>query len=73
MTKLPEDIYANMVKGAPQLERGLVWCHRCGNWQGVDAAACLRSGWPECCGETMSVDSPEDRRAFGAGRGRESK
>jgi len=51
----------------PQLRRGKVWCLKCGNEQDVNAAQCLRSGWPKCCGETMTIDSPEER-AGRAGR-----
>lgn len=47
----------------PSLRRGRVWCLRCSNSQQVDSAACLRSGWPRCCGATMTIDSPEERRA----------
>ena len=45
----------------PQLKRGLVWCTKCGNSQRVDSRQCLSHGWPECCGETMTIDSPEER------------
>lgn len=54
-------IYAGMAESAPQLRRGRVWCHVCGNTKIVDSAECLRSGWPKCHG-TMSVDSPEERK-----------
>ena len=27
----------------------------------VDAAKCLREGWPKCHGATMSIDKPEER------------
>lgn len=46
----------------PKLSRGQVWCLKCGRTEKVDSGACLRSGWPECCGETMTLDSPEERR-----------
>lgn len=46
-----------------QLRRGRVWCRHCGAEQHVDAANCLRSGWPKCCGFTMTIDAPEERRA----------
>jgi hypothetical protein len=36
----------------------LVWCRSCGREQGVDAAECLASGWPSCCGNTMTIDRP---------------
>ena len=42
----------------PALERGQVWCRRCGHTQRVDAAECFRSGWPRCCGRTMTIDPP---------------
>lgn len=31
-----------------------VHCEECGAVQAVDPAECLRSGWPECCSQTMS-------------------
>lgn len=46
----------------PQIARGLVWCTVCGNRQRVDGVkATLSSGWPKCCGYTMTLDSPEER------------
>jgi hypothetical protein len=47
--------------GLDRLKRGQVWCFRCGNTMMVKPAECLDSGWPECCDETMSIDSPEER------------
>ena len=46
----------------PQIKRGLVFCHSCGATRkaGVDN---FRSGWPKCCGQTMSLDTPEERAA----------
>lgn len=49
-------IHARIAEDVPQIKRGLVWCHRCGAEKAVDGAECLRSGWPECCGATMSLD-----------------
>lgn len=51
--KIADDVFARTGKG------GRVWCLRCGATIPVDAAECLRSGWPECCGETMTIDPPE--------------
>jgi hypothetical protein len=45
----------------PKLSRGRVWCKRCGRTERVDSANCLRHGWPECCGETMTIDAPDER------------
>ena len=45
----------------PKLSRGLVWCHKCGREQEANSAECFRSGWPRCCGQTMNIDSPEER------------
>lgn len=50
-----------ILHGVSKLDRGVVWCHRCGNFEIVDVSHCFRSGWPLCCGETMSIDSPEER------------
>lgn len=47
----------------PQIKRGRVWCHKCGHTAEVDGAHCLAHGWPLHCGETMSIDSPEELRA----------
>lgn len=38
-----------------------VYCLKCGNTQAVDPADCLTSGWPTCCGETMTIDRPGER------------
>ena len=45
----------------PQIKRGIVWCHSCGRRQSVNGVNCMQTGWPECCGYTMSIDSPEER------------
>lgn len=31
-----------------------VRCETCGRTQQVDPSACLRQGWPTCCGVTMT-------------------
>lgn len=45
----------------PKISRGRVWCKKCGTTVKVNPAECFRSGWPLCCGETMTIDSPEER------------
>jgi hypothetical protein len=60
--------HQSVVEQVPQLKRGQVWCHTCGHTERVDSAACLRSGWPTHCGETMSIDSPDERRERADGR-----
>lgn len=62
MFKLPNfnAMYEDMAS-SPQMKRGQVWCHQCGNTQRVNSAQCLKTGWPKCCGYTMSLDSPEER------------
>lgn len=59
-------MYDAMAKSHPKLARGQVWCRSCGRSALVAAADCLRRGWPECCGETMSLDSPEERKQLKA-------
>jgi hypothetical protein len=56
-------LHRSIVEQVPSLKRGRVWCHTCGYTQAVDAARCLREGWPKHCGQTMSIDSPEERKA----------
>lgn len=51
--------YAKIAQSHPSLSRGKVWCRSCGAEQEVDPAGCLRSGWPECCGYTMTIDHPD--------------
>ncbi len=46
----------------PQVKRGLVYCHECGRQESIEGKNCFRTGWPKCCGYTMSLDSPEERR-----------
>ena len=54
--------YEKAVAGSSRFSRGQVWCHTCGNTRKVDSAECLRMGWPTCCGWTMSLDSPDERK-----------
>lgn len=51
-------IHERIVADVPALQRGRVWCRKCGDTEKVDAARCLRYGWPMCCGETMTIDAP---------------
>jgi hypothetical protein len=48
----------------PQLKRGRVWCTKCGRSERVNASESLATGWPTCCGYTMTIDSPEERTAL---------
>ena len=52
-----------LVAGIPQFQRGVVWCKSCGRPQTIDALKCMKSEWPKCHGETMTIDSPEERAA----------
>ena len=56
-------MYRDMVAGDAKLARGQVWCCKCGSTQMVNSGGALRNGWPKCCGETMTIDSPEERAA----------
>jgi len=57
-------MYEQLGRSHPKLSRGRVWCIACGRSESVKAASALRSGWPRCCGATMTIDSPEERRAL---------
>jgi Zn finger protein HypA/HybF involved in hydrogenase expression len=59
---LPKVEYKELGQCHPSLARGQVWCLTCGRTQKVDSAKCLQTGWPKCCGETMTIDSPEERK-----------
>ena len=52
-------LHQKLAECHPKLRRGQVWCRTCGATQKVDSAECLRSGWPRCCGYTMTLDPPE--------------
>lgn len=54
--------YKKVVEGVEKLSRGVVWCVSCGRQQRVNSSRCLANGWPECCGGTMTIDSPEEQR-----------
>lgn len=49
----------------PQIKRGLVYCDTCERTEQISGAN-FRTGWPKCCGYTMSLDSPQERAAFRA-------
>lgn len=63
MFRIPniDGMYRSMA-AHPKLARGQVWCRKCGHTQRVDSAGALRNGWPKCCGETMTIDSPDERK-----------
>lgn len=61
-------VYSSVVDAVPQLKRGQVWCRKCGHTERVDSATCLRAGWPKHCGETMTIDSPDEQARYGPPR-----
>lgn len=52
-------LYTKLANAHPALQRGQVWCRQCGKSQRVNSAEALRSGWPKCCGYTMTIDAPK--------------
>lgn len=58
--------HQSVVDQVPQLKRGQVWCYDCGYITTVPSASALKLGWPTHCGYTMSIDSPEERKALKA-------
>lgn len=56
------NLHKNIVNDVPKLKRGQIWCHKCGHSENINSEVCLRYGWPKHCGETMSIDSPEERK-----------
>jgi hypothetical protein len=57
-------LFDGMAKSHPSLSRGQVWCTTCGATEKVGVARAFVDGWPKCCGHTMTIDSPEERRAL---------
>lgn len=48
-----------------RLNRGFVWCHKCGYTKKVNSSFCIIHGWPKCCNTTMSLDSPIEKVILG--------
>lgn len=55
----PSILHETLGNCHPQLSRSKVWCKTCGREQSVNSAECLRSGWPKCCGYTLTIGIPE--------------
>ncbi len=51
----------DVVDVVPQLARNRTWCRQCGASRSVDSRSCLSTGWPKCCGYTMTIDSPDEQ------------
>jgi hypothetical protein len=62
-------IHERLANSHPSLQRGMVWCRTCGRIKRVDSASALRSGWPKCCGYTMTIDSPEEQKRLSSSVG----
>ena len=58
---MPKGLHTALAQCHPKLSRGLVYCKTCKRVQKVNSAQCLATGWPKCCGETMTLDIPEDK------------
>ena len=39
----------------------MVYCRTCRRSQRADAAQSFQSGWPKCCGYTMTLDKLEEQ------------
>lgn len=55
-------LYKKLAECHPALKRNRVWCRQCGREQAVDSAHCFQHGWPQCCGKTMTIDSPNEQK-----------
>lgn len=51
----------SLVDKIPQLKRGIVWCIVCGGSMEINSGDALHYGWPDCCDQAMTIDSPEER------------
>jgi hypothetical protein len=59
--KMPDS--AAMSRVAAETLSGKCQCEKCGAMVTVDAARCLRHGWPKCCRQTMTLLPSEASRA----------
>ena len=55
-----------VLHGVDRVVRGVLWCTSCKATRRF-APDDFSGGFPECCGATMTVDSPAERRAAGKG------
>lgn len=55
-----EDKIINDVMKHPRMKRNQVWCRTCGKTLKIDNRECMKSGYPKCCGYTMTIDSPDE-------------
>lgn len=55
-------VLEDIAQSHEKLRRGRVWCKKCGRTEKVDAGDSMTNGWPGCCGETMTIDPPEEWR-----------
>ncbi len=62
------NMYYKLAQCHEKIARGQVWCVQCGNTEAVEAEHAFKYGWPQCCGETMTIDSPEERQALEASK-----
>jgi hypothetical protein len=58
-TVVMSGLHDKLAQSHPSLERGRVWCKTCRATQKGNSAACLKFGWPKCCGHTMTIDHPD--------------
>jgi hypothetical protein len=63
MTATPRTTSDDPAEIAARIARGVCYCTRCEAMKTVNGAACLEKGWPRHCMATMSIDTPEERRA----------
>ena len=61
----PQSNLASALSEIPQVKRSKVWCHTCGRVESISAVN-FSTGWPKCCGYTMTIDSPEEQKRLAA-------
>ena len=53
-------MYDKLANCHPKLRRRIVWCCKCKKSVKISSSDCLKNGWPKCCGQTMTIDSPNE-------------
>jgi hypothetical protein len=59
--------WRSLVQSVPALQRGQVWCRSCGRTYFTNSENALAKGWPKCCGYTMTIDAPTERKVTSNG------
>lgn len=59
---VPPHTLRRVAHSHPKLLRGQVWCTECGHNEKVNVEIAMSLGWLKHCGQTMTIDAPDERK-----------